>query len=153
MERQVCMYVFVFLYGVSLRMNALFPRTCGVFALLGCVCVSSSQRGERLVAPLGQTRDSLSLHPQVLWFLARWARTYALPDSGLYESHPLSKALVACYGSDPAELHAALSEGLGRPTPLGLAVLPTSPGMVGGRAVLDFVVQVRSLRFVFPCGD
>lgn len=40
---------------------------------------------------------------------------------------------------------AALAAGLGRPTPLGLAVLPTRPGLLGGRAVLDFVVQVRAL--------
>lgn len=122
-------------------------------------------------AEAGGSGQSPLLTAQVLWFLARWARTYALPDAGLYESRPLSKALAACYGSDPGrcpararalsniaapphphppppshnagELHAALAAGLGRPSPLGLAVLPTRPGLLGGRAVLDFVVQAR----------
>jgi hypothetical protein len=86
--------------------------------------------------------ESPLLAAQVLWFLARWARTYALPDSSLYTSRPLSKALAACYGSDPDETLAALAGGLGQPSPLGLVVLPTQPGLLG-RAVLDFVVQVR----------
>jgi hypothetical protein len=85
---------------------------------------------------------------KMLWFAARWSRTYVLPDMSAYRSTSLSLTLTACYGAGGA---VDGTDGLDSSAPrffspvTGLAVFGTAPTLVGGRGVLEYLLQCSVL--------
>jgi hypothetical protein len=87
------------------------------------------------------------LHAQSLaGFLARWSRTYLMSrggggEGGHAEAAP-STSLSVAYGGDPQMFAQGPAAG---PSESVLRVVPVSPGAVGGRAVLELVIQSAAL--------